>query len=161
MIYHYDKSFGHGVLLWFATAVPAVRTRIGEPEIVSKSVGAVPAIETFVRYPLMARVVATQAKLSVTVCGFEFSFHDRDEAAVYLRWFEDYAKQHRRQFDIINAKPSLRNQLVKLPAKLFKTQNRAKVIKALKAAVDGGCPCVSLHSQSPRLRRGTRQRSSP
>ena len=57
---------------------------------------------------------------------------------MYLQWFEDYAKQHRRQFDIINAKPSLRNRLVKLPAKLFKTQNRVKVIKALKATVGGG-----------------------
>lgn len=86
----------------------------------------------------MARVVTTPPKLSVTVCGFEFSFRDRDEAAVYLQWFEDFAKQHRRQLDIINAKPSLRNRLVKLPARLFKTQNRLKVIKALKAAVGGG-----------------------
>ena len=86
----------------------------------------------------MARVVTTLAKLSVTVCGFEFSFRDREEAAVYLQWFENYAKQHRRQFEIINAKPSLRNRLVKLPAVLFKTQNRVKVIKALKAAVGDG-----------------------
>jgi hypothetical protein len=82
----------------------------------------------------MARVVETPGKLSVIVCGFELDFRSRDEALIYLKWFEDYAKQHRRQFDIINAKPSLRNRLVKLPARLFKTQYRPKVIKALRAA---------------------------
>jgi hypothetical protein len=82
----------------------------------------------------MARIVSTPTNLSVTVCGFEFAFRSRQEAAIYLTWFEDYAKKHRRQFDIINAEPSLRNRLVKLPAHLFKTQNRSKVIKPLRLA---------------------------
>jgi hypothetical protein len=77
-------------------------------------------------------------ELCVSVCGFDFLFRDRKEAVIYLRWFEQYEKQHRRQFDIIDARQSLRNRLVKLPAHLFKTQNRAKVIKALRTAVDSG-----------------------
>lgn len=83
-------------------------------------------------------VAWTGGDLCVSVCGFDFVFRDREEAVIYLKWFEQYEKQHRRQFDIIDARPSLRNRLVKLPAHLFKTQNRAKVIKALRAAVDGG-----------------------
>jgi hypothetical protein len=82
----------------------------------------------------MARVAKTSTGLSVTVCAFDFVFRSRDEALVYLKWFENYAKLHRRQFDIIDARPSLRNRLVKLPAHLFKTQNREKVIKAIRAA---------------------------
>ena len=74
--------------------------------------------------------------LCVTVCGFDFAFRDRKDAAIYLKWFEQYEKQHRRQFNIIGATPSLRNRLAKLPAHLFKTQNRPKVIKVLRAAVD-------------------------
>jgi hypothetical protein len=83
-------------------------------------------------------VAWTGGDLCVSVCGFDFVFRDRNEAAIYLQWFEQYEKQHRRQFNIIGARPSLRNRLVKLPAHLFKTQNRPKVIKALRAAVDGG-----------------------
>jgi hypothetical protein len=45
----------------------------------------------------MARIVKNPISLSVTVCAFEFVFKTREEAMVYLMWFENYAKQHRRQ----------------------------------------------------------------
>ena len=65
-------------------------------------------------------IVATPTAPSVTVCGFEFVFRDREEAAVYLKWFENYAKQHRRQFDDLRRHTVvLANRLVKLPAHLF------------------------------------------
>lgn len=76
----------------------------------------------------------TGGDLCVSVCGFEFVFGDRREVAIYLKWFEQYAKKHRRQFDIIDAKPWMQKRLAKLPAHLFKAQNRPKVIKALRAA---------------------------
>jgi hypothetical protein len=77
--------------------------------------------------------------LSVIVCGFEFVFTSHEQARVYLEWFENYPKLHRRQFAIINQEFSLRNELAKLPAHLFKSQNRPKVIKAIRAAIsDGG-----------------------
>jgi hypothetical protein len=82
--------------------------------------------------PILSRV---GGNLSVTVCGFEFEFVSEDQLRTYLEWFENYGKLHRRQFNVINVVPGWRNDIAKLPAHLFKTQNRRKVVKALRAAL--------------------------
>lgn len=74
-------------------------------------------------------------ELCVEVCQFQFRFSDVTTIEVYLDWFNHYAKRHRRQTEIINNYPALRNRICKLPAHLFKKQNREKVIKALRQAL--------------------------
>jgi hypothetical protein len=71
----------------------------------------------------------------VSACSFDFVFEDADEIAVYLRWFERYATAHRRQRDVIDRPDFVRDRLAKLPARLFKTGNRPKVIRALREAL--------------------------
>jgi hypothetical protein len=82
------------------------------------------------------RVVAVvEGEWVVPVCSFEFVFSSRETIEVYLRWFENYATAHRRQHDIIERHPGERNDIAKLPARLFKASNRPKVIKALRDAL--------------------------
>src|SRR5712691_2504417 len=72
----------------------------------------------------------------ISVCSFEFVFGGADHIKIYLRWFENYEKAHRRQYDIIERRPSIRNDIAKIPARLFKASNRPKVIRALRDALN-------------------------
>lgn len=81
------------------------------------------------RNPVIARAGDEWA---VSVCSFEFVFARPDEIEIYLRWFENFGNAHRRQYDIIDRHPLVRGAIVKLPARLFKTSNRPRVIRALR-----------------------------
>ena len=76
--------------------------------------------------------------LCVDVCQFQFVLSDIVAVEVYIEWFASYGKRHRRQSQIIEAYPHLRNDLCKLPAHLFKRRNREKVLKGLRQALQIG-----------------------
>lgn len=83
-------------------------------------------------------VAVVEGEWVVPVCSFEFVFSRRETIEVYLRWFENYATAHRWQRDVIERHPRERNDIAKLPARLFKANNRPRVIKALRETLRRG-----------------------